>query len=365
MTSEMFGAVVDWPAFASWPVLSGRVIGGAVSAEGASPVLTPDQVAQFRTEGYLVVADLLDPVVDLDPVIAEYEAVLDRLANELFAAGTIGSMYADLPFSERLVQVYRESGKVHAQYFDFSLPQDGVRYDTPFWTGPAVFSTIRNERILDAIQSLIGPEIYSNPVQHVRLKPPEHLTPRDPATGNVQLGATPWHQDNGVIRSEADDSEIITVWFPLTTGATIENGCLSVVPFSHAGGLLPHCPATAENTTGFGIHIKEKHFAAGAAIPVPVKRGSALFLTKRTVHNSYSNTSSTVRFSFDLRYNPIGQPTGRGMFPGFIARSAANPESELRDPAIWTDMWSEARRALAEGEAPSFNRWDAFSPACA
>jgi len=279
-----------------------------------TPVLNPEQVAQFKNEGYLIVEGLLDPVVDLDPVIAEYEAVLDRLARELAAAGAIGSIYADLPFSERLVQVYRESGKVHAQYFDFSLPQDGVRVDTPFWTGPAVFNTIRSERILDAIQSLIGPEIYSNPVQHVRLKPPERLTPKD-ANGVVQLGATPWHQDNGVIRDEADDSDIITVWFPFTD-------------------------VTEEN-------------------------GSALFLTKRTVHSSYANDSANVRFSFDLRYNPIGQPTGRGMFPGFIARSAAHPESELRDPVVWTDMWLEARRALAIGEQPSFNRWDAFSPACA
>ncbi len=328
-----------------------------------TPVLNPEQVAQFKNEGYLIVEGLLDPVVDLDPVIAEYEAVLDRLARELAAAGAIGSIYADLPFSERLVQVYRESGKVHAQYFDFSLPQDGVRVDTPFWTGPAVFNTIRSERILDAIQSLIGPEIYSNPVQHVRLKPPERLTPKD-ANGVVQLGATPWHQDNGVIRDEADDSDIITVWFPFTD-VTEENGCLAVVPFSHRAGLLTHCPADAANGSGFGVHIKEKHFESGAALPMPMKKGSALFLTKRTVHSSYANDSANVRFSFDLRYNPIGQPTGRGMFPGFIARSAAHPESELRDPVVWTDMWLEARRALAIGEQPSFNRWDAFSPACA
>jgi ectoine hydroxylase-related dioxygenase (phytanoyl-CoA dioxygenase family) len=327
-------------------------------------MLTAEQVAQFEDQGYLVVEGLLDPKTDLDPVIAEYEGVLDRLANELHAVGAIASTYADLPFSDRLVAVYRDSKKVHAQYFDFSLPQDGIRHDTPFWTGPAVFATLTNPRILDAIESLIGPEIYSNPVQHVRLKPPEHLTPVDPATGAVQLGATPWHQDNGVIRAEADDSEIITVWFPLTD-ATVENGCLSVVPYSHRDGLLPHCPASVENPSGFGVHIKERHFDANGAVPLPMKRGSALFMTKRTVHNSYSNKSGAVRFSFDLRYNPIGQPTGRGMFPGFIARSKAHPESELHDAGVWTEMWTEARRALAEGEQPSFNRWNAFSPACA
>jgi phytanoyl-CoA hydroxylase len=326
--------------------------------------LTTEQVDQFWRDGYLVVEHLLDPETDLDPIIAEYEGVLDRLAAELYASGQISSTYDDLPFSDRLTKIYAESGKIHAQYFDFSLPQDGITEETPFWTGPAVFNSLRHDGILDAIESLIGPEIYSNPVQHVRLKPPEHLTPKDPTTGAVLLGATPWHQDNGVINEEADETEIITVWFPLTD-ATIENGCLAVVPFSHEDGLLPHCPASTENRSGFGVHIREQHFAADQAVPLPMKRGAALFMTKRTVHSSLSNNSDHIRWSFDLRYNPTGQPTGRGAFPGFIARSEADPESELRDPAIWTDLWVEARRALAVGENPKFNRWDPNSPACA
>jgi phytanoyl-CoA hydroxylase len=326
--------------------------------------LTAEQIREFEDEGYLVVEGLLDPARDLDPVIAEYEGVLDRLADELFAAGRIASTYADLPFSDRLVQIYAESGQVHAQYFDFSLPQAGIAHDTPFWTGPAVFATLRQEGMLDAVESLIGPEIYSNPVQHVRLKPPERLTPVDPTTGVVQLGATPWHQDNGVVNEEADDTDIITVWFPLLD-ATIENGCLEVVPRSHTDGLLPHCPASATNRSGFGVHIKEQHFHSENAVPLPMKRGDALFMTRRTIHSSLSNNSDHVRWSFDLRYNPIGQPTGRGMFPGFVARSRAHPETELRDPAIWTELWLEARRALAEGENPRFNRWDPNSPACA
>ena len=88
--------------------------------------LTPEQVARFQDEGYLVVEDVLDPDRDLTPIIAEYAGVLDRLAGELHAAGRIASTHADLPFSERLTRIYAESGKVHAQYFDFSLPQTGV-----------------------------------------------------------------------------------------------------------------------------------------------------------------------------------------------------------------------------------------------
>ena len=186
--------------------------------------LTETQVTHFKEQGYLVVEDVLDPEQDIDPVIEEYAGVLEQLAQDLYAKGEISSTYDDLPFGDRLTKIYAESGKVHAQYFDFSLPQQNVQPDTPMWVGPQVFHLLRNERLLDAIESLIGPEIYSNPVQHVRLKPPEHLCPVNEDTGRVQIGATPWHQDNGVVTTEADETDMLTVWFGLWD-ATIENGC--------------------------------------------------------------------------------------------------------------------------------------------
>src|SRR5919108_5049071 len=120
--------------------------------------LSGPQVEQFRREGYLVVDGLLDPRDDLDPVTVEYYGVLDQLANQLYARGEISSTYAELPFSQRLIEIYRESGKVHAQYFDFSLHGANVTDETPFWVGPEVFNLIRNSRLLDAVESIIGPE---------------------------------------------------------------------------------------------------------------------------------------------------------------------------------------------------------------
>ena len=98
---------------------------------------------------------------------------------------------------------------------------------------------------------------------------------------------------------------------------------------------------------------------------IPVKRGDALFLHKLTVHASHSNHSDNVRWSFDLRYNPIGQPTGRGAFPGFVARSRGNPGSELRDAAQWARLWRDARQQLATQGMGAFNRWSAENAACA
>jgi phytanoyl-CoA hydroxylase len=318
--------------------------------------LSNAQVEQFQQEGYLVVENLFDPQADIDPIIEEYQGVLDALAAELHAQGEVSSTYAELPFGQRLIEIYKESGKVHAQYFDFSLPQADVRADTPLWVGPAVFNMMRNQKLLDVVESIIGPEIYSNPVQHVRLKPPEHLTPTD-AEGRLQLGKTPVHQDNGVVLPEADQTEMLTVWFPLWD-ATVENGCLVVWPQSHRQGLIDHCPSPA------GLRIPGK-LLNGKARPMPMRRGDALLMHKLTVHASLANHSQNIRWSFDLRYNPIGQPTGRGAFPGFVARSRKHPESELRDPAEWARRWYEARHTLATAGMGQFNRWSADSPVCA
>lgn len=76
--------------------------------------LTQEQLAHFAEEGYLVVRGLLDPEADLNPVIREYEGVLDRLAAELHAQGRIPSTYAELPFGPRLIHIWRTEDKVCA-----------------------------------------------------------------------------------------------------------------------------------------------------------------------------------------------------------------------------------------------------------
>jgi len=72
--------------------------------------------------------------------------------------------------------------------------------------------------------------------------------------------------------------------------------------------------------------------------------------------------SNQIRWSFDFRYNPIGQSTGREIFPGFVARSKAHPDIELRDPELWRRSWLDCRTRLANPnqqhmDGVSFSRW--------
>ena len=148
--------------------------------------------------------------------------------SELYEQGETTSRYDGLPFGERLTRITNETGKSLVRFFSPYLPPRNTERDTPFWAGPAVFNAIRNDKIMDAIEPLIGGEIYASPIQNVRLKIPEHFLPRDPKTGAPLDGATPWHQDGAFFEPEVDGVDMVTVWFPLSD-ATIENGCLAVL----------------------------------------------------------------------------------------------------------------------------------------
>ena len=329
--------------------------------------LTADQTAQFADEGYLVVRGLLDRESDLAPIMTEYAGVLDRLVDRLVDEGQLSQRYEDLPFADRVTAVFAETGKDHTQHFDFSLPQASTKPDTPFWTGPAVFSLLTHQGILDVIESLIGPEIWSNPVQHVRLKVPEQLMPPDPATGRPRNVATPWHQDNGVVTAEADQTQMITVWLPL--GDTDrDNGCLMVKPRQHRNGLLPHCPGNSpsgQRRGGIGgLAIPGTHLL-GETVDLPMAAGDVLFMHRRTPHAAHRNTSDRLRWSFDLRYQPTGQPSGRDAFPGFVARSAVDPSAVLTDPDAWAQSWLEARARVSLERPTGFNRWRTDAEVCA
>ena len=320
--------------------------------------LTQAQLDHLDEQGYVVVDNVLDPEEDLAPVMAEYGDVLDGIAHDLFAEGVLSSTYADLPFDQRLIQVCDESGQIFTQPFDISLPQKAEGAGAPMHTGPAVFSLLVNSRLLDCAESILGPEILSNPVQHVRMKLPRHVVHVENPS-NLAV-AVPWHQDNGVVVEEADETKMLTVWLPLND-ATIENSCMYAVPYSHREEeLAVHCPGVG------GVWIPEKLVDIKNAVPLPMQAGSILLMHSKTMHCSYDNkTQDEVRWSFDLRYQPIGQPTGRPVFPDFVARSRANPESELRDSTMWTQMWEDARPKLAASSTKNFNRWSADHPVCA
>ena len=306
-------------------------------------LLTKEQLAYFEEFGFLPLSDILDPGEILDPIIREYHIVLDNLCHDLFDQGRISSTFDGLAFGKRITKVMQETGEVHAQYFDFTLPFQDVHEDTPMWFGEAVFNSLVCEELLDVVESIIGPEIYSTPVQHVRIKPPEKYLPKG-NNGLPIIASTAYHQDAGVVTEDAEDTNMLTVWFPIFD-TPVEAGPLKVVPGSHKGKLLRHC----SNYNIFNlIEIPNHLFDESGAVPVPLNKGDIVVFHNKTVHGSLSNVSENVRWSFDIRYSPIGQNTGRQIFPGFVARSRKDRDSEFRDPQKWKAMWEDTRHKMSK-----------------
>lgn len=151
---------------------------------------------------------------------------------------------------------------------------------------------------------------------------------------------------------------MITVWCAITD-ATIENGCLQIIPYSHREGIVAHCPLGPQM-------VIPPALLNGKPLSVPLKAGSALLLHRRTKHASLPNVTESIRWSFDLRYQPIGQPTGRDELPGMIVRSRRNPLTVQNDYAAWVQTWHDARTKLAKASARSkTHRWDGNAAVCA
>jgi phytanoyl-CoA hydroxylase len=278
--------------------------------------LTEDQVRSFRSEGVLVVENVVT-ADDLAPVIAEYEQWIDRRARQLQAEGKIADLHEGESFTRRFALLYAQSREIE-QGLDIMQAR-----------GPAMFAFLRNGNLLDAVECLVGPEITCSPIQHIRAKPPAAVSGEGAGFYNV-----PWHQDAGVTWEEADDSDIVTCWVALVD-ATPENGCMEVMP-----GVFKH--GYREHQAEGGTTIRPALLPTVEPRPVPVKQGGVVFMHRYTPHRSVPNLTDEVRWSIDLRYQKTGTPTGRPFHPDFVVRSRARPESVLTDHAEWVRLWTDA-----------------------
>lgn len=326
--------------------------------------LTTEQLDRFHEDGYLIVEDVLTGE-DLDGIEAEYRKIVDRVSADLALEGKLRPL-TGTTFSECYIEAMQQLDDMYDlyQHLDISLPLlEDLDHSHTMNTGPEVFRLLTNPRLLDIVESVIGPEIYSNPVQHTRIKPPVRHLPE--AALDANIAATLWHQDSAVIDTEADGTDMLTIWLAVTD-ATLENGCLIVERGSHREEMTLHCPGKVFPAE---IYIPESIIDDGRVIPMEVPAGGAILLNKLTEHGSLDNHSDEIRWSFDLRYQPIGQPTGRSVFPGFVARSRAHPEQVVTNPDEWANLWWDARDRIADGVTPMHlnARWQANArqPICA
>jgi hypothetical protein len=153
--------------------------------------LAAGQIASFRREGFLVVQDVL-PDSLLKTVEDDYVRELDTLAASLHESGILSSDYREIPFSEKYVRILNEYPQVY-NYLGISLPLVKEASFMPtaarVHASSAVLGMLTHPAILDIVESIIGPEILSNPTQHTRIKPPVSQVPTV-LSANTDVGTT-------------------------------------------------------------------------------------------------------------------------------------------------------------------------------
>ncbi|MCG9895155.1 MAG: phytanoyl-CoA dioxygenase family protein [Fimbriimonadaceae bacterium] len=106
----------------------------------------------------------------------------------------------------------------------------------------------------------------------------------------------PWHQDDAY--TPVDPSPYLTLWIAVND-ATLENGCISVLPGSHTRGLIPHSQ-TPEGWAGHSLDDPDQ------GRPVPVAAGSVIAFWSLTLHKSGPNRSEGVRKAYVVQFCKAG-----------------------------------------------------------
>jgi phytanoyl-CoA hydroxylase len=130
-----------------------------------------------------------------------------------------------------------------------------------------------------------------------------------------------WHQDDAY--GPVEPAPYLTLWIAIND-ATIENGCISVLPGSHKRGLVEHW----QGSFGLACHSLDD---PDQGTLVPLSAGSVACFWSQTMHKSGPNLSSGVRKAMVFQFVPIGlrhKSSGMSIKSRISIARAAKPVSE-------------------------------------
>ncbi len=244
----------------------------AAGVDGDEYYLTPEQVAAFHREGYIVVDDVVSEA-ELAPIEAIYQQ---------FMQGDVPDMGRD--FCDM-------SGPYTRAFEDFQI----VNAVLPRVYRPELVGNIFERRAVSIARQLLGDTATLDYDQ---------LLAKRPKQGAAQFA---WHQDLGYWPSTPQfDTLTATVSLALDD-ADSENGCLQVVPGSHREARLrPHRPMLRASV---GLNEREESHTLAAelgendrVVELPVKRGSVSVHNERILHGSPGNRSDRWRRTYIVAF---------------------------------------------------------------
>jgi len=151
---------------------------------------------------------------------------------------------------------------------------------------PFVGDVVRSPAVLDAVESILGPDIMLWGAEFFIKEP---RSPR----------FVSWHQD--LTYWGLSDVHEVTAWIALTE-ACPANGCMRMVPGSHSGGIVPHRDTFAPaNILSRGQEIAVQVDEA-RAVNIALRPGEMSLHHGRIFHASHGNTTDGRRIGLVVRY---------------------------------------------------------------
>jgi ectoine hydroxylase-related dioxygenase (phytanoyl-CoA dioxygenase family) len=223
--------------------------------------LKPNQVEEFQERGFIQV-----PRITSDEELAWLRLVYDALFTEKRGSFTGGYFDLSRPYESKgedlLPQILNP---------EIRFPQ---LKQTSFWKN--------GDKLARQLLSVDrGGQIHGW----------GHMIRKPPRVGE----SLPWHQDEAYW-DPAFDYVALGCWMPLDE-ATLESGCMSMIPGSHKNDILPHRHINNDPTV-HGLETTPAAADVARAVLLPTPAGGAVMHHCRMLHMSGPNVSPNVRRAY-------------------------------------------------------------------
>ena len=216
-------------------------------------------VRSFVEQGYLIVPDLIQ-----DAEREELKADMIKMARGGYSCDALQ------PLPETLS--------------DQEVLQNILCIHQPHYISPVMEKFARHPKISGVLSQITAAHLpyWDGSVKCMQsmlfVKPPE-------------FQGQAWHQDEIYIPTR--DRSLVGAWIAIDD-ATVENGCLWVVPGSHRSGYL-YPQHDHNNPEEFDFAQESFGFDESASVPVVVKAGTVVFFNGYLLHRSFRNRSNVYR----------------------------------------------------------------------
>ena len=229
---------------------------------------------EYNKNGYAIVRNVIDP-----NLVSEVESHVQWLSNK----------YPD----------------TRPEAFHYSL----LVHD------PFIHHLLDSEKLLDVIESIIGPDIALFGAHYIAKKPHD----------GKPVG---WHQDGSYWPLEP--MEVVSVWLA-GTDSTTENACMRVIPGTQNKKMVKPSEMINLDTEEYvlDLAIRPGDIDDTEAVDIELKAGDISIHNPSIVHGSNSNVSDKWRIGLTLRYIPTSTYVNRDGWDCILLRG--KPSREIKN----------------------------------